>query len=377
MKKDLILLAGLAVAAMSACTQSEVILPASGESLVSFLPLATTATKASPITKYETTTGDFKVFAWYQKSDVNEGHFSPENNTATLQPKNYTLYMNGVVCKYSEGDKNAADTGEGAWMPTDNDGNFVNYYWPKNGKLTFSAYYPASENLSVDAFKGITVKDYTVKDATKQVDLMFSNRAFDKTSSNYFDNENGNKLYDGVDIVFNHALSAADFKVKLAKDYGEKSIKVQKIEIVKAYSKGDFAEGYTTGKESDSPVAEWTNQSDVKDSYGVFSGSVAPTTEASQVGETCILLPQNFSDDVKVVVTYSIYFKDGSADKWLQQTAEFPLKGTKNSADDSEIKGWEMGKWYHYTFTFTLDQVYFAPSVSDWKDVVVKDFEVK
>jgi len=369
MRNDFVLLAGLAVAAMSACTENEVILPVSGESQVSFLPLATTATKASPITKYETTTGDFKVFAWYQKTDVNGGHFSPENNTNTLEPKNYTLYMNGIICKYSEGDKNAEDAGEGAWMPTDGAGNFVNYYWPKNGKLTFSAYYPASEKLSVDAIKGITVTNYTVEDATKQVDLMFSNRAFDKTSSNYFDN--------GVDIVFNHALSAADFKIKLAKDYGEKSIKVQKIEIVKAFCKGNFAEGYTTGKESDSPVAGWRNQSEQKDSYVVFSGSAAPSTTASAVGETCILLPQNFSDDVKVVVTYSIYFKDGAADKWLQQTAEFPLKGTKNSDGDSEITGWEMGKWYHYTFTFTLDQIYFAPSVSDWKDVIVKDFEVK
>ena len=365
--RKFLFLAGAVILAMTSCDKTEGVLNTrKSDSAISFRPLAAVQTKSDPITKYGTETGDFCVYAWYQATEKS-ATFTPVNNTNTSQPENYTLYMNKVTCTYTPGDKDANE-GTGSWMPS------TTYYWPKNGKLTFSAYYPADANVHVDAIKGITISDYTIKNAADgQVDLMFSDRVFDRVSSTETDD---NKDYDGVDIVFNHALAAADFSIKTNADYGDAAIKVYGVKIVDAFSKGDFAEGYTTGAKTDELNTGWSGQN-TKATYAVTKSgnTLIPTTTVVRAGETCILLPQEFSDDVKVVVSYGIKYKDGAADKYLQQTAEFPLKGTKD-VNGHAIDGWEMGKWYHYNFTFTLDEIYFAPSVDDWDEVTVNPIEV-
>lgn len=352
--KKFVVFAGIAVVALASCSKTESVLnnPQQTGSAITFQPLAAVQTKSTPITKYETTTGDFRVYGWYQASD----NFDPSQA--------YTLYMNNVLCSYVAG--NVDDKkGEGTWRSEEN------YYWPKNGKLTFSAYYPADAHVSVDAIKGITIAGYEIKDATNQVDLMYSGRVFDRVSSTETD---VNETYDGVDLVFNHALSAADFSIKTAADYGTEAIKVYSVKIVDAYSKGNFAEGYTTGQKTDVLETKWSEQSDAV-SYTVSGTTVSPTETSAKIGETCILLPQTFSENIKVVVSYGIKYKDGDATKYLQQVAEFPLKGTTDTKNNL-IEGWEMGKWYRYTLTFTLDTIYFAPSVENWVDVKVKDFVV-
>lgn len=364
--KKFLFLAGVLAIAMTSCNKNEGVLNTpKSESIISFQPLAAVQTKSDPITKYETTTGDFRVYAWYQATEK-AATFTPVNNTTTSQPENYTIYMNNVKCHYEDGDKDN-NAGTGSWIPEQT------YYWPKNGKLTFSAYYPADANVHVDAIKGITISDYTIDNAAEgQVDLMFSDRVFDRVSSTETDD---NKDYDGVDIVFNHALAAADFSIKTNADYGDAAIKVYGVKIVDAFSKGDFAEGYTTGAKNDVLKTGWSGQN-TKTVYTVSSETLIPTTTAVRAGKTCILLPQEFSEDVKVVVSYGIKYKDGAADKYLLQTAEFPLKGTKD-VNGNAIDGWEMGKWYHYNFTFTLDEIYFAPSVDNWDEVIVNPIEVK
>lgn len=352
--KKFVVFAGIAVVALASCSKTECVLnnPQQTGSAITFQPLAAVQTKSTPIQKYGTATGDFRVYGWYQASD----NFDPSQA--------YTLYMNNVLCGYKGG--NVDDNkGEGTWRSDEN------YYWPKNGKITFSAYYPADAKVAVDAIKGITIADYEIKDATKQVDLMYSDRVFDRVSSTETD---VNETYDGVDLVFNHALSAADFSVKTAADYGTDAIKVYSVKIVDACSKGNFAEGYTTGQKTDVLETKWSDQTAAV-SYTVSGTPVSPTKTSAKIGETCILLPQTFSDDIKVVVSYAIKYVDGTEAKYLDQVAEFPLKGTTDT-NNNVINGWEMGKWYHYTLTFTLDTIYFAPSVKDWVDVNVKDFVV-
>lgn len=354
--KKLLLLAGLAVAAMVSCTKNETFSNGQEETPISFTPFTATQTKSSPVdgTALPTNdTGDFRVYGWYQGNTITS--FNPAEA--------YTTYMNDVLCKYTE---KQTTPKEKSWLPEST------YFWPKNGKLTFSAYYPATLTgaISVDAKTGIQIKDYSITNAADQVDVMYSNRAFDKTSST---GTSGN--FDGVDIVFNHALAAADFKIQTDVNYGSDAIKVYGIKLENASSKGTFNEGYTNGTATERATAAWTGQ-DMPTTYTVLSSEngQAPTTTLAKTGATMLLLPQDFTDDVKISVSYGIKYKDGATDTYLPQTAEFKLKGTKVAADDgngAEITGWEMGKWYHYTLTFTLDKIYFAPSVSDWDDVTV------
>lgn len=288
--------------------------------------------------------------------------------------------MNNVVCKYKAGSVDEGD-GDAAWFPVDT------YFWPKNGKLTFSAYYPSDlinehsyekAAVAVNAKTGIEIKNYTIDDPTKQVDVMYSTRVFDRISSTQTD---VNKDYDGVDIVFNHALSAVSFKAKVKEDYGTDAVKINKIEIKGAIARGTFNEGYTTGAKGETAHPAWGAPVDAAEKtmdYVVFKetdGQVL-NTDAKEVGVDCIVLPQTFTTGIVIEVSYSIKYKDGAGVKYLEQTATFPLQNTTTN-NGTDIEAWEMGKWYHYSLTFTLDKVYFAPSVSDWENVIVDGIEVK
>lgn len=366
--KKFLLISGLAVAAMVSCTKNEVYVSENNDAQISFKPLSATQTKSAPtgpITSYVEANGDFNVYAWYQAS-------------GSFDPTNATVYMDNVTCQYDSDINDTADKGTGAWAPADK------YYWPKNGTLTFSAYYPSNlgtlaKKVNVTAQNGIEIQDFEITDPTNQIDVMYSSRVFDKTKATLSDD---NHDYDGVDIVFNHALSAVSFTVKAGADYGTDAIKLYKIEILKATSNGTFKEGYTTGVSTETPHAAWGNPTTValnnsKD-YTVFDVAAGQSLEttAAKAGVDCIVLPQTFSANIAIKVTYGIKYKNGTSEDYLVQTATFPLKNTTTN-NGTAITAWEMGKWYHYTLTFTLDTIYFAPSVSAWDDVTVDGIEVK
>lgn len=363
--KKFVILAGLAVVAMTSCSKTEGVLTTQQqtESAISFQPLAAVQTKSTPINEYLPGTGSFNVYAWYQASET----------SATFDPsKEFTLYMNNVTCEYKAvGDIDEGDEakGENTWMPANV------YYWPKNGRLTFSAYYPTTTtNVEVTADKGITISDYTIANPSAQVDLMFSGRAYDRYSTTQTDVV---KEYDGVDIVFNHALSAASFTVKAAGDYVDDAIKLRKIEVVDALTTGTFSENLNNGYVDDTHKPEWTWAADTKN-YTIDTeegDGRTVTKDGWQAGVDCIFLPQVFSDKIAIKVTYAIKYIDGTEIKYLEQTAVFPLKDTTTGDPATAITAWEMGKWYKYTFIFTLNEIYFAPSVKPWDEVTVNPIE--
>lgn len=364
--KKFLLISGLAVAAMVSCTKNEVYVSENNDAQISFKPLSATQTKSTPIKSYETTTGSFKVYAWYQATET----------SATFDPSlDYTLYMNNVTCTYAAGNVDDKQ-GEGTWKSADT------YFWPKNGKLTFSAYYPSDlTGVSVTADKGLKFTDYKVAVPTNQIDVMYSTRVYDRTSSTEFDE---NHDYDGVDIVFNHALSAASFTVKTKENYGTDAVKLYSLKILNATTNGTFTEGLTTGVSGQAAAPAWgaATTPAVEDYtlYTIADGK-SLTTTAEEACPDCIVLPQTFSDDIAIEVTYGIKYIDGTTTKYLKQVATFPLKDTTIGKTETnagtKLTAWEMGKWYHYTLTFTLDTVYFAPSVSAWDDVTVDGIEVK
>lgn len=360
--RKFLFLAGAAILAMTSCDKTEGVLSVpKSESIISFQPLAAVQTKADPITSYVEGTGSFNVYAWYQAT----------NDSETFDPNfSHTLYMNNVTCKYRNVGNIDSGQGENTWRPDNT------YYWPKNGKLTFSAYYPTNvANLTVTAKEGIEISDYEVEDATKQVDLLFSDRAFDRTSTTQTDEVHE---YDGVDIIFNHALSALSINVKTADTYTADAVKLRKVEIVDALCKGTFKENCKNGRNDDTHKPMWQHATDTK-TYTIFSvdgDGTTVTKDGWQAGEDCIVLPQTFSDNIAIKVTYAIKYFDGDDVKYLEQTAAFPLKNTTIYGTDAAVEAWKMGKWYKYNFTFTLDEIYFAPSVDDWDEVIVNPIEV-
>ncbi len=373
MKKSLFL-AALAVVAMASCTKNELKGPSKGtEAEISFQPVVANATKASYITNESIAptgspkSSDFKfsVFAWYTKGDM----------TASTTESGATAYMSNVEVSYNAGIDDGTTNGSGAWAPS------TKYYWPKNGKLSFDAYAPSSAStdattIKSDVSKGLQIEGYTVKDLGAQYDLLFSTRVKNQVSSTAGTNTD----YDGVDIAFKHALSAIEVTAKTNANYSD-AIRLDKITILNAYTKGNFSQGMSDANTVGTPA--WDNQNTETD-YVLYTGSqtlsTTPlTSTTSPVAiSNAILLPQDLAhtggstNHVSIKVDYSI--KHGSS--YLNQTQTFDLSTCKDASENTLIK-WEIGKKYTYNFIFSLEEIYFAPSVENWTEVTVKDIDVK
>ena len=376
--KKTVFIAALAVVAMASCTKNELKVPSTGtDAVISFQPVVANATKADYITNSSIApTGDpksstfqFAVFAWYP----------PGGGEMTASTENGTRYMDNVQVTYKTFD-DTNDAGSGTWAPA------TNYYWPKNGKLSFDAYAPASAHdgtpsagkgkFTSDIKKGLQIANYTVAALANQYDLLYSTRAVNKNTSN--GGNTGNVTYDGVDIAFKHALAAIEVKAKTAANYGADVIQLTGVTIQNAYTKGNFSQGMS------SPIAEgtpaWTGHIN-EDNYVLFSGTQSLTTSevTSPTIKNAIVLPQSFThspNEVSIKVDYQI--KHGTS--YLPQTQTFKLSTTSGSVaggPSTSLSAWEMGKKYTYTLVFTLEDIHFAPSVEAWTDVTVKDIDVK
>ena len=366
MKKSL-LFAALAVVEMASCTKNELKVPSTGsDAVISFQPVVANATKATYFTtanmKDECTS--FGVFAWYAEPTLVAGSTT-------------TAYMDNVTVTYDSLKDDDTD-GSGAWKPSEN------YYWPKNGTLSFDAYAPASAHASTTpgagtgkvastAANGLKIENYTVAELANQYDLLYSTRTLNKSKST----DGTNTTYDGVDIAFHHALSAIEVTAKTDKNYSG-AIKLTKITILNAQNKGEFNQNMNNAVTEGTP--EWTNK-DTEVSYVLFSGEQALSTTAltsttSPAISNAILLPQDFihassGKHVSIRVDYKI--KHGSS--YLPQNQTFDLSATTVSSVAQT--DWKMGKRYTYNFIFSLEDIYFAPSVDIWDDITVDNINVK
>lgn len=371
--KKTVFIAALAIVAMASCTKNELKVPSTGsDAVISFQPVVANATKAGYLTtdNMKTACPSFGVFAWYP----NDGG----NMQTSTTDADATLYMDNVKVTYNNTDY-AGDDGIGTWAPT------PTYYWPKNGKLSFDAYAPASAHdgtpsagkgkFTSDITKGLQIANYTVADLENQYDLLYSTRALDKNTSV----GTTNATYDGVDIAFKHALAAIEVKAKTAADYGADVIQLTGVTIENAYNKGNFSQKMNSPIQEGTPA--WTGHSNEVD-YALFSGAQSLTT--GEVGSptisNAIVLPQNFTHDPSSIVSIKVDYQIKHGTSYLPQTQTFKLSTTSGSVAGGSfdpLTAWEMGKKYTYTLVFTLEDIHFAPEVAVWTDVNVNQIDVK
>lgn len=360
--KKLLLLSAAVLTGLTACTKNEVI-QTPDQQITFSAPVVGAVTKAVPGeigTNYDKAES-FKVFGWYCTEDA-------------FNPANSTVYMNNIKCVYNADMNVPKDEGDqGAWLPEHT------YYWPKNGKLTFSAYSPSdvTGTVTANATTGLKISGFTTDaDVAKQYDLLYSDRAYNKTTSI----GETNSTYDGVDINFHHALSSIVVKVKTDMTYPDGTITVNSIQFENVYSKADFVENLTTGKEASSVDPSkwegWQTPQTVK----VGEKGVAVAYDAVQYGTTALLIPQTFAantadskGEIIMRVNYTIKNGDGTT---IAQEAVFKLDsdnytGNIGGQPVGIIDQWVKGYRYTYNLIFGVKQIYFAPSVDVWKDVVM------
>ena len=363
--KKIALIAAMSLAALVSCTKNETAPSVTDQQEITFAsPIMSPATKAATeIADNFPTTKDFAVFAHYYESGY-----------TTLAGG--IQYMNNVQVTYG-----ATPGTNGSW------GSNPAYYWPKGGSLTFAAYAPyMADGVTYDA-TGIHFSDYQIADlAENQIDLLFSERAYDQTSAKQTDL---NPYYYGVQINFLHALSSIKFKVAmdptLAASALEYEFVVTNIDVLKAYSQGDFNQNLTDVKDNKTPVAasgDWTDYKTEKN-YVAYANATGISLTDNNVKETVtgdnttnlILLPQKMkhgtaadaSDEVKVQVTYKMRHNEMKAGEYITTVIDVSLNSS------ASVTEWLRGKRYVYTLTLGLEEIRFAPKVEPWVEQTVTD----
>ena len=286
------------------------------------------------------------------------------------------LYMNNVTVSY--------DGNLSGWAPA------TSYYWPKNGSLTFIAYSPATVKATAEVTvdkAGIHIKKYTVDaDAAKQVDLLFSERAYNKKSVDDYTPGSGetdkdpsvtDDRYAGVHLSFKHALSSILFTARTKGTYTGTTITLKEISLLNIKSKGTFNQTLkdTDGETTDANAEVWAAQSQPKNYvisglnqvldanayYPSTNGKGDPAVEGGLRKSDFILLPQKFEEmyDIPTIqVKYTIQSPNSAPIDQVQEVALKHLTGGE----------WKWGHRYIYNIIIALDKIYFEPYVTPWTD---------
>lgn len=227
------------------------------------------------------------------------------------------------------------------------------YYWPKNGSLRFACYSPTeieggtlTHELATDTW---TATDYVQSNDTEYtIDFMVAQTPPSYTAQTAAEN---------VSVVFEHALSWIEFKVKAENAEAAKAFDVKAITVNKVSTKGDMVAKY--------PEKVWTvSESDLKP-YEVCTDAPDLSVNAALVPNTGVLvIPQNTTT---VTVTFTQNTLKDNDGELIEQSLEIPL------VLDVKNTPWEPGKHYIYTIIFGLDEILINPSVEDWEDVNVND----
>ena len=366
--KKFFMFAAMASVALVSCVKNEPAMPVAQQDEISFeLPLVAPAVKAVDEMYEGNFTSPFKVWGYFSATEM--GTFT-----------NSTLYMDGVEISYQ--DVAGTDPLRKAWKSTTG-----KYYWPNNGYLTFVGYAPATATgaYAVGA-NGLNITDYTVA-AAANVDLLVSQISYNNTkpSVDAADDNDTPAYADGAEIVFEHALSSIQFTMKTTSDIVSNGyeLKVKKISIIGADSKGNFAQTLTGDPKKQMETATaandgWTPQN-VTTTYVAYTdetgilltdaakytnGNAAQTENKTDL----ILLPQVLTGkDVKLEVVYTL------ANETMTTPAE---QTTTVNLAASTVEQWLRGKRYTYNLTVKLDEIEFDPEVSAWVAGAAQDNDV-
>lgn len=338
MKKTLVF-AALASVALVGCTKNVEVANNDLNEITFETPVLAPATKADEITGTTFPKNvDFAVFAWYNATELSGTDVAAGS-----------LYMKDVTVNYDSTKDDTTD-GKGAWKPASV------YFWPKNGYLAFDAYSPSSVAATCDATTGIAFSDFVASTSyDNQIDLLYSTRVINKRSSV----EETNDTYDGVNIPFNHALSVVRVFVKASTDTDANLIKVKSVKFMNIKNQGDFSQAKWTpeGTDVNLVIGEAANA----------TSSTAISTAEEQYGNNHIVLPQKFTGNSAVLEIRYYILGQGDVEP-LEQVATLNLASQSAVGAENHTGSWLMGKRYNYHITFGLNEIYFAPSITDWVD---------
>ena len=341
MKK--IIISMMAVAALAACTKSEVQYEPAGE--IGFAPVASNITKSvAGVTADGSYDQTFPTSLDLYVSANAQGEDADGNLTASWPD---TYFANAKFI-YGRLENNVYEGKEPR-------------YWPNVKSLVFAGFSNAcniddiAQNATVD-FTANTIsiegyeQDNTLTAAGKN-DLMWFP----------WDTKSYTKQSTAVTATMKHACSWITVKVIGDATTGNNYL-LNNLTINGLYHEGDVV--------CDALKATWdlTGTTSAEELYSNTTGETFPLpTGIAQVFENVdnnmVVLPQT---PTTIDVTYSYYAQEG-ADLITETVKNLSLK----ISDNADTNKWESGKHYIYTITITATEILVAPVVDEWVDTVV------
>ena len=341
MKK--IIISMMAVAALAACTKSEVQYESATE--IGFSPIASNITKSvagvAADGSYDSTfptTLDLYVSANAQGEDENG------NLTATWPD---TYFANAKFI-YGRLENNVYEGKEPR-------------YWPNVKSLVFAGFSNACniDDIANDAVVSFDDNTITI-DGYKQDNTL---TAVGKNDLMWFpwDTKSYKKQGTAVTATMKHACSWITVKVIGDKTTGENYL-LNNLTINGLYHNGNVVCGAAKA------TWELNGETSPEVLYSNTGGEEFPLpTGTAQVFENVdnnmVVLPQT---PTTIDVTYSYYAQEG-ADLITETVKNLSLK----ISDNADTNKWESGKHYIYTITITATEILVAPVVDEWVDTVV------
>lgn len=355
-----IVLTIMAVAALAACTKSEIAYEAPAE--IGFAPATKNITKAAVESGTLPTSNNLGVWAYW-----NGTNGSASETTATYA--NYTdAYLSNALFSNREGTNN--------WGGANN----TAYPWPTTGALVFAGYtVPATTQTSDFGVTYSLIDNSTTTDVNETDVMTFNNYTqstltastydlcwFGRTSSSF----NYRTSNTAVPVTLSHALTWITFKIKGATSSSlpvTAGWKVTKVELngIKNVGTGTCvgttSTTTTNGATTITPAsAVWSFASNAAtNTMSVYpnnseTGQVitANATKIETTDKGVVVIPQT-----PTTVTVEWQYNVGSKTKKETKTLSLALG---NGAD------WKAGVHYTYTIVFDSNEILVAPSYSGW-----------
>lgn len=366
------LILAAALVALASCTKATVdpvnTAKAEGDE-IGFNVVNQKATKADDAIITGTTYGTdnhFNVWGWQSEA----GDFSDVADNATSN------FMTGLKIEWTKGRDN---TRAEAWRNATN-----YYYWPFTGKISFLAIHPftvAPTTVKWDDTNKkakATIDNYTIDGDTKTTDLMFATNEGTRAS-------NGDTP---VNMVFKHALSQIQFRVRTNYDYTLDGVefKVNSVTLNNIDLSGNLA--YANN------AFTWSNNDTQEETWAYYATPQVVTYAATDAaaalyGAANVMIPQPANADdpatpaviegTTITINYTMKQKTYAA---ITGTVIVAAPWTKVKEGDTEhdpavaFAAWEPGKKYNYTLNFNLKEILFNPSATNWVNVEVATINV-
>lgn len=323
MKKIILTLA--AVAALAACSKSEVAYEPAGE--IGIAPVSQNITKTMMTGTAFQTSQQFNVWAWYKQLPAGTTIADWQASEGTQQ-----LYIPEKPFTYRSGSD---------W------GGATPYYWPKLGSLLFAGYFPTAIAESVEYTFGESTNKMVFKDIA-QGTVGTEAGKFDEDIM-YFNMTASSADQNTVNVVFKHALSWITVNVK--KTAGSPKIVVDDIRFTAVNDKG-------TGTVDGQETITWALTGTAEPT--VFATFLELAEEDSALTEH-LFIPQSMAGNLEI--TYTVY---SSEEEKFTEVYTAPLSSLKTDLDT-----WEPAKHYIYNVEIGTSEILIAPEVEDWADVEV------